>query len=149
MAPASRPTPPPQRWRLEAVDKGDVVQVISANGNVNPVTSVNVGTQVSGTIIKLHADFNSVVKEGQLLAELDPSLFNAALAQSEANLNSAQAGASPGRDEGGAHPLARGQGLHLAGGARHRGEGARGRPRAGRAREGPGVARQDEPPLHA
>jgi HlyD family secretion protein len=82
---------PAERWRLETVDKGDVVQVISANGNVNPVTSVLVGTQVSGTIIKLHADYNSVVKEGQLLAELDPALFNAALAQSMANLNSANA----------------------------------------------------------
>jgi HlyD family secretion protein len=82
---------PGERWRLEAADKGDVVQVISANGNVNPVTSVSVGTQVSGAIIRLHADFNSIVKEGQLLAELDPSLFNAALAQSEANLNSAKA----------------------------------------------------------
>jgi HlyD family secretion protein len=84
-------TAPAERWRLEAADKGDVVQVISANGNVNPVTSVSVGTQVSGTIIKLHADYNSVVKAGQLLVELDPSLFNAALAQSAANLNSAQA----------------------------------------------------------
>jgi HlyD family secretion protein len=83
---------PAERWRLEAVDKGDVVQVISANGNVNPVTSVNVGTQVSGTLIRLHADYNSRVKEGQLLAELDPALFNAALAQSEASLNSANAG---------------------------------------------------------
>jgi HlyD family secretion protein len=82
---------PAERWRLEAVEKGDVVQVISANGNVNPVTSVSVGTQVSGTLIRLHADFNSEVKEGQLLAELDPALFNAALAQSEANLNSANA----------------------------------------------------------
>lgn len=82
---------PADRWRQEAVDRGDVVQVVSANGTVNPVTSVNVGTQVSGTIIRLHADYNSAVKEGQLLAELDPALFNAALAQSEANLNSAQA----------------------------------------------------------
>jgi HlyD family secretion protein len=82
---------PAERWRLEAADRGDVVQVVSANGTVNPVTSVNVGTQVSGSIIKLHADFNSEVKDGQLLAELDPSLFNAALAQSEANLNSAMA----------------------------------------------------------
>src|SRR5512139_185620 len=73
---------PAERWRLESADKGDVVQVVSANGNVNPVTSVNVGTQVSGSIIRLHADFNSIVKEGQLLAELDPALFNAALAQS-------------------------------------------------------------------
>ena len=82
---------PVERWRLEAVDRGDVVQVVSANGTVNPVTSVNVGTQVSGSIVRLHADFNSEVKEGQLLAELDPALFNAALAQSEANLNAAQA----------------------------------------------------------
>lgn len=82
---------PAERWRLEAVDRGDVVQVVSANGTVNPVTSVNVGTQVSGSIVRLHADFNSEVKEGQLLAELDPALFNAALAQSEANLNAAQA----------------------------------------------------------
>ena len=82
---------PAERWRVEPADRGDVVQVISANGTVNPVTSVSVGTQVSGSIVKLYADFNSVVKEGQLLAELDPSLFNAALAQSEANLNSANA----------------------------------------------------------
>ncbi|MGE0357550.1 MAG: efflux RND transporter periplasmic adaptor subunit [Burkholderiales bacterium] len=82
---------PVNRWRLEAADRGDVIQVISANGNVSPVTSVNVGTQVSGAIIKLHADYNSEVKEGQLLAELDPSLFNAALAQSEASLSSAHA----------------------------------------------------------
>jgi HlyD family secretion protein len=82
---------PAERWRLEAVDRGDVVQVVSANGTVNPVTSVNVGTQVSGSIVRLHADFNSEVKEGQLLAELDPALFNAALAQSEASLNAAQA----------------------------------------------------------
>lgn len=85
-------TPPAERWRLEAVDKGDVVQVISANGNLNPVISVIVGTQVSGTVKKLHVDYNSVVKEGQLLAELDPALFDAAIAQSNANVNSALAG---------------------------------------------------------
>jgi len=84
--------PPADRWRLEAVDKGDVVQVVAANGNLNPVTSVIVGTQVSGTIMRLHADYNSLVKEGQLLAELDPSLFDAAVAQSTANVASAQAG---------------------------------------------------------
>lgn len=85
-------TPPAERWRLEAVDKGDVVQVISANGNLNPVISVIVGTQVSGTVKKLYVDYNSVVKEGQLLAELDPALFDAAIAQSNANVNSALAG---------------------------------------------------------
>lgn len=80
-----------ERWRLESADRGEIVQVISANGNLNPVTSVVVGTQVSGTILRLHADFNSTVKEGQLLAELDPSLFNASVASSQANLASAQA----------------------------------------------------------
>ena len=84
--------PAAERWRLEAVDKGDVIQVVSANGNLNPVTSVIVGTQVSGTIMKLHVDYNSVVKEGQLLAELDPSLFDAAVGQSAANVAAAQAG---------------------------------------------------------
>ncbi|MBK8324116.1 MAG: efflux RND transporter periplasmic adaptor subunit [Betaproteobacteria bacterium] len=85
-------TPPADRWRLESVDKGDVIQVVSANGNLNPVTSVIVGTQVSGTIMRLHVDYNSVVKEGQLLAELDPSLFDAAVGQSTANVAAAQAG---------------------------------------------------------
>ena len=84
--------PAAERWRLEAVDKGDVIQVVSANGNLNPVTSVIVGTQVSGTIMRLHVDYNSVVKEGQLLAELDPSLFDAAVGQSAANVAAAQAG---------------------------------------------------------
>jgi len=83
--------PPADRWRLEAVDRGDVIQVVSANGNLNPVTSVIVGTQVSGTIMKLYADYNSIVKEGQLLAELDPSLFDAAVGQSKANVASAEA----------------------------------------------------------
>jgi len=83
-------TEAPERWRLESVDRGDIVQVISANGNLNPVTSVIVGTQVSGTILRLYADFNSSVKEGQLLAELDPSLFNASVASSQANLAAAQ-----------------------------------------------------------
>ena len=84
-------TPAADRWRLEMADKGDVIQVVSANGNLNPVTSVIVGTQVSGTIMRLHADYNSIVKEGQLLAELDPSLFDASVAQSAANVASAQA----------------------------------------------------------
>jgi HlyD family secretion protein len=88
----SSEAPAADRWRLEAVDKGDVIQVVSANGNLNPVTSVIVGTQVSGTIMRLHADYNSIVKEGQLLAELDPSLFDAAVGQSAANVASAQAG---------------------------------------------------------
>lgn len=80
-----------EKYKTETIDRGNVVQVLTANGTLNPVVMVNVGTQVSGTIMKLHADFNSRVTAGQVLAELDPSLFEAQLKQSEANLNSALA----------------------------------------------------------
>lgn len=79
------------KYQTQTVDRGKVVQVLTANGTLNPVVLVNVGTQVSGTVLKIHADFNSPVTEGQVLAELDPSLFNAQVKQSEANLNSALA----------------------------------------------------------
>ncbi|MHB9117909.1 MAG: efflux RND transporter periplasmic adaptor subunit [Burkholderiales bacterium] len=75
---------------LEA-DRGEIVQSVSANGTLNPVVLVNVGTPVSGTVKKLHADFNQRVAPGQILAELDPALFRAQLAQSEANLAAARA----------------------------------------------------------
>src|SRR5205807_4882966 len=65
------------KYRTAAVDRGSIVQRISANGTLNPVTVVNVGTQISGTVIKLAADFNSQVKKNQVLAELDPSLLKA------------------------------------------------------------------------
>jgi HlyD family secretion protein len=78
-------------YRTETVDTGDIVRTITANGTLNPVVIVNVGTQVSGTIAKLYADFNQQVKAGQVLAELDPALVRAALQQSIANRNSAQA----------------------------------------------------------
>lgn len=81
----------PQKYRTQAVDRGDIVQSISANGTLNPVILVNVGTQVSGTVHKLYADFNDRVKVGQILAELDPALFQAQLKQSEANVLNAQA----------------------------------------------------------
>ena len=73
------------------MDRGDIQRVISANGTLNPTIQVSVGTQVSGTVKLLHVDFNSRVKAGQVLAELDPSLLEAAAAQSRANLASAQA----------------------------------------------------------
>lgn len=79
------------RYKTQAVDQGDIRQIITANGTLNPVVLVNVGTQVSGTVKNLHADFNQRVTPGQVLAELDPPLFRASLAQSEANLLNAQA----------------------------------------------------------
>ncbi len=78
------------RYKTQVVDTGDIRQIITANGTLNPVVLVNVGTQVSGTVKALHADFNQRVGPGQMLAELDPALFRAALAQSQANFLNAQ-----------------------------------------------------------
>lgn len=64
-------------YNVEKVKTGNLVQIVSANGTLNPVVLVNVGTQVSGTVEKIYADFNSHVKEGQVLLELDPKLFKA------------------------------------------------------------------------
>ena len=82
---------PSERYRTQTVDRGDIVQTITANGTLNPVVLVSVGTQVSGTVRKIHADFNDRVKEDQVLAELDPALFQAQVKQSEANVLSGQA----------------------------------------------------------
>ena len=73
------------------VERGDLVVTVSANGTLNPVTLVNVGTQVSGTVRKLHADFNSRVAMNEVLLEIDDSTYAAAVRQSEANLHSALA----------------------------------------------------------
>ena len=80
-----------ERYRTQVVDRGDIVQIITANGTLNPVVLVSVGTQVSGTVRKIHSDFNDRVKEDQMLAELDPALFQAQVRQSEANVLSGQA----------------------------------------------------------
>lgn len=73
------------------VEQGNLVQTVSANGTLNPVSLINVGTQVSGVVRSIHADFNDKVEQGQVLLELDPSLTEAQLAQSEASLASATA----------------------------------------------------------
>lgn len=78
------------QYRTRNVELGNIIQTISANGTLTPVVLVNVGTQVSGTVAKLHADYNDQVKIGQVLAELDPALLRAQLQQSKANLLSAQ-----------------------------------------------------------
>jgi HlyD family secretion protein len=73
------------------VDRGDVRQVVEATGTINAVTTVQVGSQVSGTIYKLHADFNSKVKANQIIAEIDPALFQGNLLQAKADLENARA----------------------------------------------------------
>jgi HlyD family secretion protein len=82
---------PEQRYKLATIEKGDVTQTVSANGTLNPVVLVSVGTQVSGTVRKLYVDFNDKVKQGQPLLELDDALVSAAERQSAANVVSAQA----------------------------------------------------------
>jgi HlyD family secretion protein len=79
------------RYKTESVVYGDIAQTVSANGTLNPVVLVSVGTQVSGTVKKLYADFNDHVKQGQILMELDDSLFQAQVKQSQANVASAEA----------------------------------------------------------
>ncbi len=83
--------PAAARYKTATVGLGDITQTVAANGTLNPVVLVNVGTQVSGTIKKLHVDYNDRVQANQVLAELDPALPAAQLAQSEANLTSASA----------------------------------------------------------
>lgn len=84
-------TDPRNRYKTEALARGEVIQSVSANGTLNPVTLVSVGTQVSGTVRKLHADFNDEVKQGQILAELDDAVYTAQVRQSDASVASAQA----------------------------------------------------------
>ena len=74
-----------------SVDRGNVVEVVGATGTLEAVVTVQLGSQVSGTIESLHADFNSTVKKGQVVARLDPSLFEARLGQARANLLAARA----------------------------------------------------------
>jgi HlyD family secretion protein len=80
-----------QQYRLQKVEKGDLKQTVSANGTINPVSLINIGTQVSGTVKKLYVDFNSKVEKGQVLLELDDALLAAQLKQSSANVLNATA----------------------------------------------------------
>src|SRR5499427_7063785 len=73
------------------VEKGDIRQVIEATGTINPVTSVQVGSQVSGMISKLYVDFNSKVTKGEVVAEIDPKLFQGAVLQAQADLQNSEA----------------------------------------------------------
>ena len=82
---------PETRFKLVTIERGEITQTVSANGTLNPVVLVSVGTQVSGTVKKLYVDFNDKVEKGQPLLELDDALVSAAERQSAANVVSAQA----------------------------------------------------------
>ena len=80
----------PQYFTTKA-DRGDIRAVVEATGTINAVITVQVGSQVSGTISKLYVDFNSRVKKGQVIAQIDPPLFEGALLQAKADLANAEA----------------------------------------------------------
>jgi len=73
------------------VEKGDVLKTITANGTINPVNVINIGTQVSGTIKKIYVDYNDKVEKGQILAELDTSILEKEVAESLSTLKKAKA----------------------------------------------------------
>lgn len=79
------------KWRTAKVDRGNVTQRISATGTVNAMVQVAVGTQVSGVISALYVDYNSLVKKGQLIAQIDPTVWQTQLQDAQASLLRAQA----------------------------------------------------------
>lgn len=86
-----------EQYKTEKVDRGNVTMTVTATGTVSAVTTVQIGSQVSGVIAQLYADFNSRVKKGQLLAELDPTPFQAQVEQRRADVTRAQVEADDAR----------------------------------------------------
>lgn len=85
-----KPSPVVTTFSSETPHMGHIAETVTATGTIQPVDTVAVGTQVSGTVQAIYADYNSVVKKGQLLAELDQSLFVASVNQAKGNLAAAQ-----------------------------------------------------------
>ncbi len=77
---------PAEQFQTSVVDRGAIISRVSASGSLSAVVTVEVGSQVSGRIQSLFADYNSVVKKGQRIAKIDPALFEAAAAQAAANV---------------------------------------------------------------
>src|SRR6266403_2025555 len=80
-----------ENYQIATVTRGPITQAVTATGTLNPVVNVQVGSQVSGNISTLFADFNSQVKAGQVVAQIDPALFQATVTQAEGDLANAQA----------------------------------------------------------
>jgi len=80
-----------KKFRMVKVERGEISSIVTATGTINPVITVLVGSQVSGTIKALYADFNSRVKEGEVIAQIDPAIFEAQVEQGRANVLNAQA----------------------------------------------------------
>ena len=84
------------QYMTAKVERGNLRNTVTATGTLQAVTTVQVGSQASGTISALYADFNSVVKKGQVIAQLDPSVAKAQVDQSRANLQQARASLAAG-----------------------------------------------------
>src|SRR4249920_2605971 len=78
-------------YQTANVTRGQITEAVTATGTLNPVLNVQVGSQVSGNIQKLFADFNSAVKEGQVIAQIDPVVFQATVNQAEGDLANSRA----------------------------------------------------------
>jgi HlyD family secretion protein len=89
----------PVRYRSAAVERGSIISLVTATGTINPVVSVQVGTQVSGMIKSLHADFNSVVKASDIVAVIDPEPFKARRDQAASNLEMSKANVARARTD--------------------------------------------------
>ncbi len=87
----TRPSRAEVEYKTSSVTRGDVTQIVTANGSLNPVQLVEVGSQISGVITEIKADFNSRVKAGDIVAQIDPATYERAKGQAEAELASAQA----------------------------------------------------------
>src|SRR5437870_1953756 len=79
-------------YQIATVTRGPITQLVTATGTLNPVLNVQVGSQISGNIQKLFADFNTPVTAGQIVAQIDPAIFQASVTQAEGDLANAKAG---------------------------------------------------------
>ena len=85
-------SPDGPEFRVAEVARGDVVQSVTASGKLSAVETVEIGSQVSGNLKEIHVDFNDIVKQGQLVAKIDPATYEAKAVQAEGELLNAQAG---------------------------------------------------------
>ena len=81
----------PLAYNTTPVTRGELTKLVTATGTLNPVVNVTVGSQVSGIIDRLYVDFNSIVKSNEVIAEIDPSTYQAAVEQATADLANAKA----------------------------------------------------------
>ena len=80
-----------EKYETAVIDRGDIIEKITATGTINPVNSVKVGSQVSGRIIKILADYNAQVKKGQVVAQLETDIYQSKVEQADANYKMSQA----------------------------------------------------------